>query len=421
MSLSFTYFPKTNINQSDYQNQKANFKKTIEEPQYGFFKLPGQTQLFDECQRVYKKFQGKKSFFHIGIGGSSLGTELIVESLKKYEEDIPEFIFVNNIDPDYLHQQINGVDLLNSVFFFCSKSGGTAETMASLAIFRNLLNELGVNDNELKNYFVFATDPSSSQLLDLGKQLSVETLCIPSNIGGRFSGLTSVGLLPALFAKINIEKLFEGAQFQAQQISDENENTLYEVGQYLYNLKKDGVTQTVLMPYSSKLKNFSFWFTQLWAESLGKEMDKSGQSVNTGLTPIPAYGATDQHSQMQLFMEGPYDKAVIFLEIQKNTQDFSLKNNFELKSLAKLAPYTLGTLMKAELEGTLSAMTEKKRPFIHLAVSELNEHTLGELIFFFESLTVLMGEYLNINPFDQPGVELGKINAQNWLDQNTGA
>jgi glucose-6-phosphate isomerase len=171
---------------------------------------------------------------------------------------------------------------------------------------------------------------------------------------------------------------------------------------------KNGNDETVLMPYSSKLRSFSDWFTQLWAESLGKD--------GKGLTPIPSYGATDQHSQMQLFMEGPNNKVIIFLEIKKFTYDFSLKNKEEGQNFQLLAPFTLAQLMKAEFEGTLKALKDAKRPFIKISIDSLDEKNLGKLIVFFESLTVMMAHLLQVNPFNQPGVEAGKINAYQFLE-----
>ncbi|MCY4524130.1 MAG: hypothetical protein OXB84_05270, partial [Halobacteriovoraceae bacterium] len=143
-----------------------------------------------------------------------------------------------------------------------------------------------------------------------------------------------------------------------------------------------------------------FWMTQLWAESLGKD--------GKGLTPIPAYGASDQHSQMQLFMDGPLSKCIFLFEVGKFSQDFSLKNSWDCEILQKLSPYNLSELMHAELQGTSRALREKKRPFIHLLLPKINAQNLGGLILFLKSLTVLVGDFLQVNPFDQPGVDAGK-------------
>ena len=185
-------------------------------------------------------------------------------------------------------------------------------------------------------------------------------------------------------------------------------------------MRERGVTQTVLMPYSSRLKKFTEWFVQLWSESLGKRKNLNGEDVYTGLTPISSVGATDQHSQMQLFMEGPKDKFLFFLEVEKQKKDYSLDHGLPMKSLQIYQNRKLTEIFKAELEGTIKAFEEYGLPHIRLSIDEINEKNLGGLILFFESLTVLMGIALNVNPFDQPGVEAGKINANKWLSGWTG-
>jgi len=196
------------------------------------------------------------------------------------------------------------------------------------------------------------------------------------------------------------------------------ENPLLKTAEFLFQLKqKKNISQTVLMPYSSKLRNFSFWFTQLWAESLGKKKNTKGDIVHTGFTPIVGYGATDQHSQMQLFMEGPNDKCLVLIEVVKFGADFKLDSTIKTKALEKLSGYSLGDLMQAELNGTLKALAENGRPTLHLQIERNDEFHMGELIVFFESLTALMGDYLMIDPFDQPGVEAGKIYAYQFLNQ----
>ena len=342
---------------------------------------------------------------------------MLISSLKKNNQ---EFIFVNNIDADQIYDQFSNLNIKKTLFYFCSKSGGTAETLASLAIITNLLKDQGIEKDQLKNYFVFATDPSKSQLLDLGQELGVTCLPIPSNIGGRFTVLTPVGYLPALFANINPYHLADGAEKIKDELLSENlpKNVLLQTASFLYALKEEAnISQTVFMPYSSKLKNLSHWFVQLWAESLGKKENLKGEIVHTGFTPIPAYGATDQHSQVQLFMEGPHDKAMIILETDNAEHDFSLSNDFTQEGLIKIKNHSLNQLLKAELNGTLKALEENSRPFIHVASPSNDEYSMGSLILFFESLTALMGSYLDINPFDQPGVELGKKYAFEWLDR----
>lgn len=394
-----------------------DFSNIIEGPDYGFFNVNKRSELLASCEEVYSNYQDKTHFIQVGIGGSSLGPEMLISALKTSSR---QFTFINNIDPDAITDQLGEIEPNNALFYFVSKSGGTAETMASLAIVTNWLSEKGVKESDFKNYFVFATDPEKSDLLNIGKSWGVTCLEVPTNVGGRFSVLTPVGLLPALFAGINAKELLEGAENIKEVLleRDLKKNDLFKSALVLKNLKEKGFTQTVLMPYSSKLRDLSFWFVQLWAESLGKKLDKNGNLVNTGLTPLPSYGATDQHSQVQLFMEGPKDKVTLFLKINSFENDFPLKNDIPGKSLEKLSTYSLSQLMEAELNGTLKAMEEAERPFLLLSIDKRDANHVGQVLLYLESLTVLMGVFLNIDPFDQPGVEAGKKYAFEWLEKS---
>jgi glucose-6-phosphate isomerase len=289
--------------------------------------------------------------------------------------------------------------------------------MAALSIISQFLYAQKIQSHDFNQYFVFATDAHESELLELGNSLKIDCLEVPSDVGGRFCALTPVGYLPALFAGMNIDKLILGAKkAQVMCLENSSENNLLKACEFLFRLKNENnINQTVFMPYSSKLKYLAFWFTQLWAESLGKKVNLKNEVVHTGFTPITAYGATDQHSQMQLFMEGPHDKAIILIEVRNFEHDYKLNGILSSKNLDKLSSFSLADLMRAELHGTIKALKEANRPFIHIAIERNDEENLGQLIIFFESLTALMGDYLNIDPFNQPGVELGKIYAFEFL------
>ncbi len=420
LKFNFSEIPEKNQLlefQKKYSHKWEDFKKITEDENFGFFKLMEKNEYLSSSQEIYNKFKHKKHFVHIGIGGSSLGPEMLISALKK-DTCSRKFTFINNIDPDQLHSQLENINIEESIFYFVSKSGGTAETMA---IFSILINHFNIANNELKDHFVICTGQQNGDMRKLVNDLNLSALPVPNNIGGRFSVLTPVGLFPALFADIKIEQIYEGAKKYSQEITNarpEN-NSLMQAATFLAFLKEQkSINQTVLMPYSSKLRDLSFWFVQLWAESLGKKFSKDNQIVNEGFTPIASYGATDQHSQMQLFMEGPYDKCLILIEVQHFQHSYTLNNSFDAPSLKCLAPYTLNQLIQAELKGTLKALQDAQRPFINISINNKNEQNLGALILFFESLTVIMGEFLSINPFDQPGVELGKKYAYEVLSQN---
>lgn len=384
-----------------------------------FFHAYSAEKDLDIIKAAYQKFSYKKVFVHIGIGGSSLGPEMLISALKKRSNQT-EFVFLNNIDPDDIAFKLKPLEARNLddlLFSFVSKSGSTIETIAQLSLISNWLKAKGVTQDRLKDFFIFTTDPKKSDLLELGKKLDITTLPIPSEIGGRFSVLTAVGLFPALFADIDITNLLDGASKIKELIlqSPPENNKLIQMVDTLGQLQERGFTQTVIMPYSSRLKDFAFWFTQLWAESLGKKLDLEGNTVNLGLTPIPAYGATDQHSQVQLFVEGPLDKCAIFIEIGNFENDYQLKSELPLEKLKLLEETSLAQLLTAELKGTQKAFEEASRPYFTLKIDLLDEASLGSLILWFETLTALMGSQLKINPFDQPGVEAGKRFAIDWL------
>ncbi|MBT3583497.1 MAG: hypothetical protein HN509_01215 [Halobacteriovoraceae bacterium] len=414
MTLKIDFFDPENQELAVKDISFGAFLETIKNPEVGFFGLPDSLEHLEDCRQAYERFQHKEYFVQVGIGGSSLGPELLVSALGNEKV---HFEFINNIDSDEIFRQLSHIDPKKCLFYIVSKSGGTAETMAGFAIIANLLADLGIGESEWPNYFVFGTDPVKSDLLELGKEKNVTCLQVPSNIGGRFSVLSSVGLFPAFFAGLNVSELLFGAkEFKEELLQpDYHKNILVQSCGLILDLYKRGFNQTVLMPYSSRLRNLSFWFVQIWAESLGKKLDTQGKVVNTGLTPIPAYGATDQHSQVQLFMEGPYDKLLIMLNVKERQNDFSLKNSLTLPSLEKLSGRSLNQLMQAEYHGTLQALEGERRPYISITLERLDERSLAQLILYFECLTTLVGHSLGIDPFNQPGVEAGKRYAFEFL------
>lgn len=368
----------------------------------GFYRLSESPRAINEVKEIYQAYKSKTHLVHIGIGGSSLGPEMLISALAP--KKLKNISFINNIDSDYLSTQLEDIDWSNTLVYVVSKSGSTAETMAALSI---VLQKLPTN--KWSSSILCCTSNESGDLANFAKDHQIKTFKIPDNVGGRFSVLSPVGILPALFAGIDIAKVFQGAERIKDRIIAPNpeKSELYQLADYIVQLSKEGIDQTVMLPYSSLLKSFSAWFVQLWAESLGKNQ--------IGLTPIMAYGATDQHSQVQLFMEGPKNKLTIAIHFENCNQEFSLKNELAYNSLKLLSPYTLHDLMTAEYFGTIKALKENQRPVVEITANKLDEGVLGELILLCECLTVCVGQMLKINPFDQPGVEAGKIFAKEWL------
>jgi glucose-6-phosphate isomerase len=400
---------KSTVDSQTLSETIDSYQRTLESEDIGFFRLPQDRRLLARCESLFNKFHHKKYFIHVGIGGSALGTEMLLSALGQSRN--VKFTFINNIDPDDLSRKLDDINLHEALIYVVSKSGTTAETVAAMSIIIQKFKNLGITESEYNDYFVFCTDPQKGELRKISGQWDIETLEIPANVGGRFSVLTPVGLFPSLFAGINVLGLLEGAEkIKPHLFNKDKAQDFFELAQWIKALHDEGVQQTVMMPYSSLLREYSSWFVQLWAESLGKD--------GKGLTPIPAFGATDQHSQMQLFMEGPHDKILMILEVEKFHSDFSLKNDVKSESFKNLSPFKLSDLMKAELEGTLTALEENKRHVVQIKLPILNEDSLGQLILFAECLTVIVGEFLQVNPFNQPGVEAGKKYANSWLKAN---
>jgi glucose-6-phosphate isomerase len=397
-----------------------DFVKLTQRKDIGFFRLPQDHTPLNAVNVLAKRFSDRDTFFHVGIGGSALGPECLIEALNT---DLKrQFLFLNNIDPDHTAGLIKKIhNPKKTVFYIVSKSGTTAETMAAFAILTEWLKvQHHISSDQWKDYFVFCTDPEKGDLRKIAREYNIACLEVPPSVGGRFSVLTQVGLFPAAWCGLDISSLINGALKMSQEILAEgNKGKLATIASIILGLyRQSAIDQTVIMPYSSRLKNFSAWFVQLWAESLGKKLDINGKIIHTGLTPIASYGATDQHSQVQLFMEGPINKVTLFIEVEKFTTDFPMHGTgLTYESLKTLAPYKLSDLLKAELEGTLQAMREAQRPWIRIKIERCQEESLGALFLFFESLTALVGQRLGIDPFDQPGVEAGKKYAYQWLSQ----
>jgi len=337
----------------------------------------------------------------LGIGGSSLGGKTIISSLT--DNNIKtKVLIVDNIDPDYFYEILESIDLSKTIFNVISKSGSTAETMSQFLIIFDLLSKK-LGKSKAIEQIIFTTDPKSGALRTLCNEMGFKSLEIPSNIGGRFSVLTEVGLLPAATAGINIKEMLNGAQEIVEKglaSSLENPVLKYTMLKYIYYLK--GFNNTVIMPYSSKLAQLSNWFVQLWAESLGK--------MGIGQTPIPAVGASDQHSQLQLFMSGPKNKFITFIGIENVKNDIIIPSFVkEIDAFSYLSKHSLNKLLRSEMLSTEKALCENGVPSVRFELDKLSPYNLGALFMFFEMAVALTGEVFGIDAFNQPGVELSKV------------
>lgn len=350
-----------------------------------------------------------KHFVLLGTGGSSLGGETIIRALHARGKN-PEFHFMDNNDPEWFHWLLRSLEPEETLFYVVSKSGKTPETnsqfLASLAWAQKKL----VGDS-WKKHFVLCTDPEKGDLRELAKRFDLACLDVPPSVGGRFSVLTAVGLFPSAFAGLTIEAFLSGARgiiTEWAELPFEKHPVHLVARALVRDLKKRPVT--IFMPYSSQLNAFSRWFCQLWAESLGKE--------GKGPTPYPASGTTDQHSQMQLYMQGPSDKSIVLLRVMKleHALPLSVPEQIEdLPSFRELKNRSMQDLFDAEFCATRDALTKQEVPNLTIELECLDEYSIGSLFYFWEWVTAVAGAYLKINPFDQPGVEAAKILTKRYL------
>ncbi len=382
----------------------------------GFMELPYKTEEAKKISDFAKKQRAKfDDFVVIGIGGSALGNIALQTALNhpywnllsnKQRKKCPRLFVPDNVDPELIKSLLDVLNLKKTVFNIISKSGTTAECLANFFILKNaLLKKVGVKN--WQKHIIISTDEKKGYLRELAAREKIVSFVIPANVGGRFSVLSPVGLISAAFCGIKIENLLAGAREMdarcGQDIS-KNPAAIYAAIQYF--LYHKGKKINVMMPYCQSLKDVSDWFRQLWAESLGKKTNIKNEIVNVGPTPVKALGVTDQHSQVQLYIEGPYDKIITFLSVGSYRTNVLIPPTKEKHYLEK---HTLNELIKSEEEATRVALTKQSRPNCTITLPEVSEHTIGQLFYMLELATAYIGELFEINAFDQPGVELGKV------------
>jgi glucose-6-phosphate isomerase len=323
----------------------------------------------------------------------------------------PSLYILDNIDPDNFYGLLDGLNWKRLVLNVISKSGGTAETMAQLLFIYQAL-QARVGAGLARERLIVTTDPEKGNLRRLVEKEGFKSLSVPPAVGGRFSILSPVGLLPAHMVGIDLEELLAGARFMDQRLSsgDLENNLAYRLASLYYLSAVKAVRPIlVIMPYSSNLAGLADWFCQLWGESLGKRFDLNGQVVETGSTPVRALGVTDQHSQLQLYIEGPHDKLITFLEVENFQHQVPIPSQFEyLEHLHYLAGSSLNRLFQVEKAATAFNLMKAERPNLTLIIPEINAFTMGQILFLLEVVTVAAGGLFQVNPLDQPGVEGGK-------------
>jgi glucose-6-phosphate isomerase len=382
----------------------------------GFVDLPAEKPLLDQVTKFSAAARGKyDDVVILGIGGSALGPIALRTALRpngwnmldeKKRDGYPRLHVLDNVDPETIAALLERLQLARTLFIVTSKSGGTAETMAQFLIVHDRITSAKL---DVAKHLVFVTDPKQGALRPLADRLKVPALDIPPSVGGRFSVLTPVGTLPAALIGIDVQSLLAGAREMATRCDGAelatNPAGVYAMLQWLADtqLRK---SIAVFMPYSDPLRDFAAWFVQLWAESLGK---KRPDGTSVGSTPLAALGATDQHAQVQLFMEGPADKTVTFVAVKERSTDVKIPAAFpDVKELGYLAGHSLGELIDIEQRATAGALARRGRPNMTIHLDRVDAAHVGQLMMLLEIATAYTGQLYGIDAFNQPGVELGK-------------
>ncbi len=376
-------------------------------------RLPEASSDIEALGAIAGKF--RREFDHVvvlGTGGSSLGGQTLCALADigfGPREGAPKVLFLDNIDPNTFETLFDQIGIERTGFIVISKSGGTAETVAQLVVCLGAVGEKLAADQML-----MITEPGSNPMRQMADKLGMTVLDHDPGVGGRFSVLSPVGLLPAMIAGLDPKAVRAGAASVLDNTLNAEKPTDCEaaIGAAIsIALFRDhGATTTVLMPYADRLANFGLWFQQLWGESLGKE--------GTGSTPLSALGARDQHSLLQLFLDGPPDKmfTILMLDVAGSGRAVSSGHTGE-DSLAYLNGRTMGDLLAAEQDATAVTLAQKGCPTRLFRLRQLNEQTLGALLMHFMLETVIAAHLLGVNPFDQPAVETGKVLARRYLSQ----
>lgn len=388
---------------------RAALLKNSHQAPLGWMNSPSDQRMLKRLQATVRATKGSDTLLVLGIGGSDLGARMLLEALP-HKKNV---VFAgSNTDPDELEEIFAKLNWKKTVINIVSKSGDTIEPMSAFFIARERLQK-AVGKN-FATHIIATTDAFRGTLRTLATEEGYHRLIVPGNVGGRFSVLTDVGLFPALWAGVDVKNLLAGAAAQ-QKIFTRQPISAQLPAQYAMihseHLLKYGRSLFVLMPYSSKLQSFGKWYRQLVAESLGKGQTRRDTQIEFGPTPIAALGATDQHSQMQLYMEGPRDKVITFIEIESFKQRRLRLPKLQLVHgrMHALSGRPLQELIHAERAATSEALEAAGRPNGTIFLPKLDAYHLGELLQFFMLATAYLGEIFDINAFDQPGVEEGKI------------
>jgi glucose-6-phosphate isomerase len=391
-----------------YLSTKKKIFKDISSKSFGFLKDIYCDNL-GEITKLADHLRNFENVLFLGTGGSSLGGKTLV-SIKEnffFKDSSPKIFFLENVDEWSISRLIMKINLQNTALVVISKSGETIETLSQFFFLKNEMKEI---DNFKKKVFII-TENKKSTLKEIQEEEGFKFYEHKKNIGGRFSIFSLVGLLPASLAGFEISSFREGGKlFLKNLIDDESffDNQFFST-LCLMNLYKKNYNISVFMPYSDRLDNLSFWYRQLWAESIGKN--------RMGITPVNALGTVDQHSQLQLYLDGPSDKFFTFIFEKKKKFNKKLDCSYgEDKNFSLLHNRPFENLLIFELRATIETLKQKKAPLRVIELDEINENAIGSLIMFLFLETIFSCYFIDVDPFNQPAVEEGKILTKEFLE-----
>ncbi|MBR3864619.1 MAG: glucose-6-phosphate isomerase [Clostridia bacterium] len=421
-----TFVGDEGFTEKDFENSKALCNHAYEvvkanrgKGMMGWTELPyNQGEVVEDILQTAKEIRKNcENFVVLGIGGSALGPIAVFQALchlhhndlPKSKRKAPKFYVEDNVDPERMEALLDVINPEKTIFNVITKSGATSETMTQYLIIMDILKKrLG---DKAASHMIATTSSAKGNLIKITKQEGLKTFYIPDSVGGRFSELCPVGLLPAAVLGIDIKLMLDGAKYMDKMCmrKDYKKNPAMMSALLQYLSINRGKNISVMMPYADSLKYIADWYCQLWGESLGKAVDKNGALVYAGQTPVKSLGVTDQHSQVQLYTEGPFDKVVTFLAVENYRSEVVISNGCEeFPDVNFLCGHTMNELITAERKATEYALTVKKRLNHTIYLPEVNAFTIGQLLFLFEMKTAFIGEMLNIDTYNQPGVEGGK-------------
>lgn len=362
--------------------------------------------LIDESLAFIQDKEYVKNIVLVGMGGSSCGVKALRDMLFNEKNNQRKLFILDNTSSHSFNKTLEKIKLEESLFLIVSKTGSTIEVVS---LFKLLIEHFKLDMQELKKYFVFITD-KDSKLHKEGENLGIKCFFIPANVGGRFSILSAVGIVPLCFCGYNAKALLEGAKACFEDFFIHKKDEILQKAYHYCTHKNANIN--VLFSYSDTFKGFNEWYIQLIAESLGK---KQGYK-RIGLTPIALIGARDQHSFLQLIMDGPKNKTITFLKI-KDSQKAPIIPDIHFKFLDSLSnKINLHELLNAQCDATIHALTAENLSVDLIELEKLDAWHVGYLMYYYELFTSTCGVMLGINTYDQPGVEVGKLILKNILN-----